>query len=76
MRNGFPIAACIVGAIADLAVWGWLRSFKVRDKAPAALAHLTPEERQRTITIVGCIMLGSAWVFLTGAVVLWWLGNR
>ena len=76
MRNGFPIVVCIVGAIADLAVWMWLRSFKARDKAPASLAHLTREERQRRITIVGWIMFGSAWLFLSGAVLLWWLGNR
>lgn len=76
MRNGFPILVCIVGAIADFTVWGWLRSFKVRDKAPVSLAHLTREERQRRITIVGQIMFGSVWLFLAGAVVLWWLGNR
>ena len=58
MRNGYPIVLCIVGAIADFAVWGWLRNFKVRDKAPASLAHLTREERQRRITIVGQIMFG------------------
>lgn len=76
MRNGYPIVVCIVGAIADFGVWGWLWSFKVRDKAPASLAHLTREERQRRITIVAQIMFGSAWLFLVGAVVLWWLGNR
>jgi hypothetical protein len=76
MRNGFPIVVCIAGAIADFAVWGWLRSVKVRDKVPASLAHLTHEERQRRITVAGQIIFGSAWFFLAGAVLLWWLGTR
>lgn len=76
MRNGFPILICILGAIADFAVWGWLGNYKVRDNPPTSQAHLTREQRQQKIRIVGWIMFGSAWVFLAGAVLLWWLGNR
>ena len=76
MRSSFPVVVCIVGAIADFVVWAWLRSFKVRDKPPASLAHLSREERQRRVTIASRIAFGSAWLFLAAAGLLWWLGNR
>jgi hypothetical protein len=76
MRNSFPVLVCIIGAIADFVVWAWLRSFKVRERRRGSVGRLSMEERQRKVTIASWIMFGSAWFFLAGAGVLWWLGIR
>ena len=75
MRNGFPIIVCVIGAIANSALWVKLRNFKVREKPPASRAHLSIEERQRKITIARGIVFGSAWFMLAGALLLAWLGR-
>lgn len=76
MRNGFPIVVCIVGAIADFTLWAWLRRFRVREKAPPSLARFSIEERQRRVKIVARVMFASGWMFVAGAVLMFWLGNR
>ena len=71
----FPVAICLVGAVADFLVWSWLGRFRVSAKPPASRARLSIEERQRKITIARWIIFGSGWVFLAGAGLLMWLQN-
>jgi hypothetical protein len=73
MTITFPVAVCVIGGIADFALWAKLRSFKVREKPPASRAGLSVEERQRKVTIAGSITFASGCFFLAGAILLEWL---
>jgi hypothetical protein len=75
MTVGFPVILSLAGAVADFFVWAKLRHFKVREKSPASRTGLSVEERQRKITVAARIVLGSAWFFLLGALLLLWLEN-
>lgn len=76
MNVTFPVVVCVAGAIADFCLWGWLRRFKVREKAPPSLARFSVEERQRRMNVVAWVMFASGWIFVAGAFVLFWLANR
>ena len=75
MRNSFPVALCVIGSIIDFALWTKLRHFEVREHPHKSLVGLSREERQRRVTTASWILFGSGWIFLVGAVVLFWLGN-
>ena len=75
MRITFPIAVCLIGAVADFALWAKLRHFRVAEKPPASRAGLSLEERQRKITIGRRILFSSACFMLAGALFLAWLAN-
>ena len=75
MRITFPIVVCLIGAVADFALWVKLRHFRVREKPPASRAGLSLEERQRKITIGRRILFASGCLLLAGAVFLAWLAN-
>lgn len=75
MNIRFPIVVCLIGAVANFALWTKLRHFRVPEKPPASRAGLSLEERQRKITIARRIVLASGVFMLAGALFLAWLEN-
>jgi hypothetical protein len=75
MKITFPIVVCLIGAVADFALWAKLRHFRVPEKPPASRAGLSPEERQRKVMIGRRILFASGCLLLAGAVFLAWLAN-
>jgi len=75
MQNSFSVAMCIMGAIADFALWTKLRKFKVRENPPRKLARLSVEARRRRVMTASWILFSSGWFFLAATVLLFWLGN-
>jgi hypothetical protein len=75
MRITFPIVVCLIGAVADFALWAKLRYFRVAEKPPASRPGLSLEERQRKITIGRRVLFASGCLLLAGAVFLAWLAN-
>jgi hypothetical protein len=75
MIIGFPVAVSLLGAISFFAVTAKLRNFKVSTRAPASLAKLSVDERQRRIVIASWIMFSNGCVMLAGAAILFWLAK-
>ena len=75
MRITFPIVVCLIGAVADFALWAKLRHFRAREKPPASRAGLSLEERQRKIRIGRRVLFALGCFMLAGAVFLAWLAN-
>ena len=75
MTVTFATVVSLIGAIASFSLAVKLGHFKVRQKPPASRAHLSPEERQRKVTIGRWILFANGWLMLAGAVLLAWLAN-